>query len=216
MIGSLRRSLLEAYAHRPVRIDGIPYQTAATTWAWFWRDLLIRVPPIAGLPIARALYEDDFPGFAGMDGNGWALTLFASAAVFGVCTWFVFHYPSQQYRYTAGGLVVGAIFFLVTNPVVEEIFWRAFIQDILADWIGFWPALLITSLVFGLHHWFAGFGPRFITLATLGGLAFGLLFEWTGSLLAPIIAHSVADLALFVTGPPLKLRRSLAVANLSS
>ena len=85
-----------------------------------------------------------------MDTNGWALTLVATAVVFGVCTWFVFHYPSQQYRYTAGGLVVGAIFFLVTNPVVEEIFWRAFVQDILADWIGFWPALLLTSLVFGL------------------------------------------------------------------
>jgi membrane protease YdiL (CAAX protease family) len=216
VIGTLRRSLLEAYAHRPVRIDGIPYQTAATTWAWFWRDLLIRVPPIVGLPIARGLYEGDFPGFAGMDVYGWALTLGATAAVLGVCTWFVFRYPSQQYRYTTGGLIIGGIFFLITNPVAEELFWRAFVQDIMADWLGFWPALLLTSLVFGLHHWFAGFGARFITLATVGGVAFGLLFEWTGSLLAPIIAHSVADLALFVTGPPLKLRRSLAAANLSS
>ena len=216
MIASLRRGLLEAYAHRPVRIDGIPHQTAATAWAWFWRDLVIRIPPVVGLPAARALYEGEFPGLAGMDAAGWVLTVLAAAAVMVVCTWFVFWYPSQQYRYTVGGLIVGGTFFLVTNPIAEEIFWRAFVQDVLGDWLGFGPALLLTSLAFGLHHWFAGFGPRFIALATVGGLAFGLLFEWTGSLLAPIIAHSVADLALFVTGPPLKLRRSMATANTSS
>ena len=216
MIAAIRRRLLEAYAHPPVRIDGVPHQTAATIWAWFWRDLVIRIPPIVGLPLARAFSEGELAGLAGMDAFGWGLTVLASAAVMGVCTWFVFLYPSQQYRWTGGGLLVGAIFFLVANPIAEEIFWRAFVQDILVDWIGFLPALLLTSLAFGLHHWFAGFGPRFITLATVGGLAFGIMFEMTGSLLAPIIAHAVADLALFVTGPPLKLRRSLAAAPLSS
>ena len=216
MIAQIRRRLLDAYAHPPVLVDGIPNQTAATTWAWFWRDLLIRIPPIAGLPIARGIYENRFPGFAGMDAAGWGLTLASAFVVMAVCTVFVFCYPSQRYRWTAGGLAVGGLFFLITNPIVEEIFWRGFVQDALADHIGTTASLLLTSLVFGLHHWFAGFGPRFIVLATVGGLLFGLLFEWTGSLLAPIIAHSVADLALFVTGPPLKLRRSQEAARMSS
>ena len=50
MIGTIRRRLLDAYAHPPVQVGGISYQTAATTWAWFWRDLLIRIPPIGSTP----------------------------------------------------------------------------------------------------------------------------------------------------------------------
>ncbi len=216
MIAAIRRRLLDAYSHPPVLVDGIPYQTAATIWAWFWRDILIRMPPIVGIPLARGLYNDDFPGWTGMGAPGWGMTLGAGIVVMAVCTVFVYWYPSQRYRWTAGGLAVGGIFFLITNPIAEEIFWRGFVQDALSDHIGFAAALLLTSLVFGLHHWFAGFGPRFIALATVGGLLFGLLYELTDSLLAPIIAHSVADLALFVTGPPLKLRRSLEAARMSS
>ncbi len=213
MISKARASLLDLYAHRPRLINGVPYQTAATSWAWFWRDLILRMPPVVGLPVARALFDGGLAGWALPDLQGFLVTAAAAAAVFAVCSAFVFYYPSQQYRWTGGGLAIGGFFFLVSNPVVEELFWRAFLQDLLTDHITLAPALVITSLLFGFHHWFAGFGLRFIALATLGGLVFGGMFVYSQSLLAPVIAHSLADLALFVSGPPLKLRRSLESAQ---
>ncbi len=206
MIPRLQAWLLETYANRPARISGVPYQTAGSAWPWFWRDLLVRIPWLLAPPVVRGFWDGGLAGWSPLDGPGWIWTLAAIVGVLAVCTTFVFHYPSQQYRWTAGGLLVGGTFFLVTNPLVEELFWRAFVQDALTDHFTLLPALLITSLAFGAHHALAGFGLRFIVVATLGGVLFGLLYEFSGSLIAPVLAHSAADLALFVVGPPLKLR----------
>jgi membrane protease YdiL (CAAX protease family) len=54
--------------------------------------------------------------------------------------------------------------------------------------------LLVASVLFGAVH----FMPRREVLpwtgfATLSGLLFGWLFEWTGNLVAPIVAHTVVN-----------------------
>jgi len=70
----------------------------------------------------------------------------------------------------------------VLSALGEEIIFRGWLQDYLG--------LMITSLIFGaLHipprkeHW-----PWTLT-ATVMGFAFGILYEWRGSITAPFIAH---------------------------
>ncbi|GGY58347.1 hypothetical protein GCM10007387_46060 [Pseudoduganella albidiflava] len=79
-------------------------------------------------------------------------------------------------------------------PVMEELFWRSFLQRWVHDrqflqvppgQVGF-TALIVTSLLFGVEHnqWFAG---------VVAGLAYGVLYMRTGTLWAPILAHAVTN-----------------------
>lgn len=72
------------------------------------------------------------------------------------------------------------------SGVGEELFFRGAMQPTLG--------LLGTTLLFAVVH----SGPSRIYLfwtlfALLGGLGLGALFEWRGSLLAPIVAHAVVN-----------------------
>jgi membrane protease YdiL (CAAX protease family) len=51
-------------------------------------------------------------------------------------------------------------------------------------------ALLATSLLFGLVH----FASRsYAVMASIMGLYLGILFQLTGNLLAPVVAHATYD-----------------------
>jgi CAAX protease family protein len=78
-----------------------------------------------------------------------------------------------------GGLALVAVF----SGVGEEAFFRGAIQQEFG--------LVIASLVFGLVH--VGPDRRYLVWtvwAVLAGFLFGVLYEVTGGLLAPILAHS--------------------------
>ena len=79
-------------------------------------------------------------------------------------------------------------------PVMEEVFWRAFILrwlhrprflDVDPREVG-WQPLLISSAVFATEHhlWFAGL---------LAGLAYGWLYIRTGNVWVPVAAHAVTN-----------------------
>jgi membrane protease YdiL (CAAX protease family) len=78
---------------------------------------------------------------------------------------------------------IGAV---VMAPLAEEILFRGFLYRNLRDNLGRPWAIVASGLIFGAVH----MHPQFILpLAGLGaGLA--LLYEWTGSLWLPIIAHA--------------------------
>ena len=74
------------------------------------------------------------------------------------------------------------------SGVGEEAFFRGALQPVLG--------LLLTSLLFGALH----IGPdrRYLvwTLFSIGaGFLFGFLYEWTGGLLAPMVAHVLHNAA---------------------
>ena len=83
--------------------------------------------------------------------------------------------------------------FAVTSGVVEEVFFRGFLQQALSE-VAFgsdlW-GLVVATLIFGLIH----IGPdrkKFLPwtiMALVWGLLFGLLYLYTGNILGPIIAH---------------------------
>ena len=79
-------------------------------------------------------------------------------------------------------------------PVIEELFWRAFLMRWLEnpEFLIVEPAkirfkvLLVSSVIFALEHnlWFAGL---------LAGLVYGGLYIRTGNLWYPIIAHATTN-----------------------
>ena len=79
----------------------------------------------------------------------------------------------------------------VTAGIVEEIVFRGFVLWYLASFMPIWPAVLVSSVAFGLGHSYQGLAGIFRT--GLIGLAFGALFVFSGSIWLPIIGHILVD-----------------------
>lgn len=76
----------------------------------------------------------------------------------------------------------------------EEVLFRGFLQIYLYDFIGVGPAILITSVIFGLLH----FGSvSYFLLATLMGIALGTAYHFSGSLLLIMVWHTIYDVLAF-------------------
>jgi uncharacterized protein len=89
----------------------------------------------------------------------------------------------RDFRSLLGELSGREIFILaVASSVGEELLFRGALQP----WIGIWPQ----AIIFALLH--IGPGLRFLpwtVSAFVLGVTFGYVFEWTGDLGAPIVAH---------------------------
>lgn len=90
---------------------------------------------------------------------------------------------------------------LLLTCVVEEAFFRGFIQQTLSKRFGWIACLIVASVLFGLAH-FAG-GLLLVFFATLAGLGYGLIFHFTGRLWASVLAHFLFNFAhlVFFTYP---------------
>lgn len=88
---------------------------------------------------------------------------------------------------------------LVTGPA-EELLFRGIIQTRLQEGFGTAAAVLLATLVFTLVHIPAYYGPGLPT--TLGilfvlGLFLGGIYEYTGNLVVPIVAHGLYNAISF-------------------
>jgi membrane protease YdiL (CAAX protease family) len=79
-----------------------------------------------------------------------------------------------------------------TAGVCEEILYRGLLLGALAPALGLWPAVALTSLVFGLGHAYQGVSG--ILKATAVGLVMALLVVFSGSLWTAIVLHAAIDL----------------------
>lgn len=95
-------------------------------------------------------------------------------------------------------------FAVIGAPVAEEIIFRGMVQTSLGQTIGWqrrWTSIVLASVLFSLIH----FGVPWQSLVALFliSLVFGYLYERTGSLLTPIVAHVVfnaVNIALVLAG----------------
>lgn len=89
-------------------------------------------------------------------------------------------------------LVVAAQVMLLLLPAAfyEELLSRGYIFATLADWLGKWWAVVLTSVGFGLLHiWNPGATPGSIAIVTLAGVYLAVVLIVTKSLYAAWIAH---------------------------
>jgi len=105
-------------------------------------------------------------------------------------------------------LAAAVLLALVLVGPAEELLYRGVVLGLLDDPLGTGPALVVMALLFGLVH-YPSYGADSIREIDLGvavglcstalaGLGFGVLYLVTGSLVAPIVTHSLYDAALFV------------------
>lgn len=78
----------------------------------------------------------------------------------------------------------------LTAGVAEEVLFRGLLQDGLTGLMGWLPALLLASVLFGAVHWLT---RLYAFLAGLVGLYLGALYLLTGNLLVPIVVHALYD-----------------------
>lgn len=147
----------------------------AVGWVWrFWVDGVgpWEAPAAHPWPLASSIAL----------GTGLGLLL-----VWGSRHWTAKSSAGQQLRDAMAEAVAGlrgweVILLALTSGVAEEIFFRGALQP-RVGW-------LLASLVFGAAHFVPQPGLRvWSVFAGLAGLLFAGLFEWTGSLAAPIAAH---------------------------
>ena len=80
--------------------------------------------------------------------------------------------------------------------VGEELLFRAFLQSLLADWLGVATGLVLASLLFGAAHWIT---TGYAVLAAVAGFYLGAVWLATGeNTLVVIIAHGFYDFVALV------------------
>lgn len=87
------------------------------------------------------------------------------------------------------------LFLSLTTGICEEIAYRGFLPWYLLQFdrqIPIWLALILSSLIFGLAHTYQGW-QSVLRLSIIGGM-FALLYIITGSLLIPIVFHTLLNL----------------------
>jgi len=65
-------------------------------------------------------------------------------------------------------------------------------MTVLTPAVGLWPAVALSSVIFGMGHAYQGFPG--IVKTTLVGLGMALLTVFSGSLLVAMVLHTVIDL----------------------
>jgi len=83
---------------------------------------------------------------------------------------------------------------------VEEYLFRGLLQRALEAEFGRWPGLLLASAVFGLMH--SGYGLiGEVVFAGVIGLVFGVIYDYTDSLVLITLAHGFLNVFLFAVLP---------------
>lgn len=88
--------------------------------------------------------------------------------------------------------------------LAEELLFRGLLQTRLIAWLGVYPGILLTALLFGAVH--APFSPLFAMVAGVAGLGYGLVFHYSGRLSLAVLLHgAVNSLHLLLLSYPLRL-----------
>lgn len=92
-------------------------------------------------------------------------------------------------------LVALGVLIVLAAPVAEEVFFRGFLFGGLRGRMSFWPAAVISGLLFGLVH-LPG-GPLQVPPLAVFGVLLAWLYERTGSLGPPILMHAIQNAISF-------------------
>ena len=167
-------------------------------------DIPLRIFPLIAVPLAIVGFSSistEQIGLADVQDDAWWIVMVALLVpVFLVSLLFSMRYM-VGYSFSKAALPLEILFYLILNPVAEEMFFRGLAQSQLAYLLGTEISIIAVAFIFGFHHWLAGFSFKFLCLATVGGFVFGVISAGSGSILPAVLLHSAADLGLFIIGP---------------
>jgi len=184
------------------------FATFYLTFSTFWLKIAVSTMVLAALswrirPVARdRLHVDPNMLLVGL----------ASAAVLYLIFWAGKEISTALFPFAElqiGGIygkgagtprwIVIPLLLFITGPC-EEIYWRGFLQDRLAERFGGrggW--LLTTALYAGVHLW--SFNFMLIGAAAVAGAFWGAIYWRFGSLIPVIVSHSLWSAAIFAVIP---------------
>lgn len=84
---------------------------------------------------------------------------------------------------------------LAVAILAEELLFRGLLQTRLVGWLGMWPGILLTALLFGAVH--IPFSPTFALVAAVAGLGYGLAMQVSGRLSVAMALHGLVNLVHF-------------------
>jgi CAAX protease family protein len=104
---------------------------------------------------------------------------------------------------------------VLTVAVCEEFIYRGFVQRSFEDWSGgmILAGIAGSAVMFAVAHLYQG--PRGVITTLIVGALFSAIRAWTGSLLAPLVAHFIADITAGFLAPS-RLRAALAPRGVES
>ncbi|MBJ7331733.1 MAG: CPBP family intramembrane metalloprotease [Solirubrobacteraceae bacterium] len=93
-------------------------------------------------------------------------------------------------------LILVLLLVTMVAPVAEEMLFRGYMFRALRNWKGVWPAALLSGMTFGGIH--LGSSPvGFVVPLMVFGVGLALLYQWTGSLYAPVALHALNNSIAF-------------------
>jgi membrane protease YdiL (CAAX protease family) len=99
-------------------------------------------------------------------------------------------------RCPRAGCIVDMVFGLGLDTYTEEVVFRRCARQVFEPYVGDRVLLvLVTSLLFGVSHWWSGLGN--VLAAMLMGVLFMLFYQRSGSLWPVVLSHCRADVADF-------------------
>lgn len=118
---------------------------------------------------------------------------------------FLFPFKDQQISLIYGNkaqaseILIGILLIFIIGPG-EELFWRGFSQNFLAEKLGEWKGYIIAALLYGAVH--ATTGNFMIVMAALVcGFFWGFIYKQEKNLWPVIISHALWDITIFILLP---------------
>lgn len=174
---------------RQISSDAAPYALRLA-----WDKLLVGLTLLAwwlGQPRARAARAQRAWAVAWLTLTGIPLLALALGLVSWQPKW-----PEAVWLWLAVNLGVAVL--------AEELLFRGLLQTRLIGWLGIWPGVLLSALLFGAVH--APFSPLFAVVAGIAGLGYGLIFHYSGRLSLAVALHGAVNLThLLLLSYPLRL-----------
>ncbi len=189
--------------------------TVSDTWRWLWRDVLMRIIPMALIPFCYIAIFHLPAAFLGLTLHnapqqvviglivGSGMAIFATTyRILVVGPWF--RWPMVNDHLLQG------FFYLVINAPVEELFFRGFMLAAVTQWTGWlgW-GWLVSTAAYILYHRLGKWSWRSVGGVALAGLVFSLLYlaqPSPRSLLAVVIVHGLTTAGFLSWGDEIMYR----------
>lgn len=173
-------SLLESAAFLPVVYTLIV--SAVVLYVWFRRV------PLGMVGLSRGLVRLPFQVLLGVS--------------VGVVVGLIENFVLNPQPVSVGPSMVWNVVYLVVTMMVfvgltEELLFRGLLQSYMVELMPKWMAVHLSALIFALFH-IGWLNPLEVVFAYGAGVVFGYLLLKTGGLTAPVVAHGVGNILLYV------------------
>ena len=96
----------------------------------------------------------------------------------------IYEETSEEMFYQTGLFLQFAVIGVI-GPICEELVFRGLVFRRARDYVGFWPAAIVSGLAFGIYHMNVTQG----VFAAIMGIVFAMIYEHYGTIWASITAH---------------------------